>query len=206
MGSPTAYELYHSGLELLEQGDNHAAALPLGRARDLEPSTAMVREALGRALFGAQRYREAADEFAVLVELQPLNHYGQFCLGRALQLQGLHARARPPLTMAALLQPDRADYRVYRDRTIAALQAGGEDAAAPDPAAGDPLPSRRSGAGPWGAPDEAVPAPADLRGTAPQGDPDPPGAPDGQDPSGAGHSPDPEASPPHAPGDQGPAA
>lgn len=207
MGSPTAYELYHSGLELLEQGDHHAAALPLGRARDLEPSAAMVREALGRALFGSQRYREAADEFAVLVELQPLNHYGQFCLGRALQLQGLHARARPPLTMAALLQPDRADYRVYRDRTIAALQVdAGTDA--PGPAAHDPLPSRRSGAGPWGAPGDGAGEDSDApRGRAPAAGPDagdaaadvPPAA---ESPGDAGSGP----GPPHAPGDQGPAA
>ena len=165
MESPSAYELYHSGLELLEQGDNHAAALPLGRARDLEPDTAMVREALGRALFGAQRYREAADEFAALVELQPLNHYGQFCLGRALQLQGLHARARPPLTLAALLQPDRADYRVYRDRTVAALEAGEGADAVPEPPADAP-PSRRSGAGPWGAPDGPAPHASGDQGPA----------------------------------------
>jgi tetratricopeptide (TPR) repeat protein len=152
---PTAYELYRSGVGLLDQGDHHAAALPLRRARDLEPGTAMVREALGRALFGSQRYREAAEEFSVLVELEPVNHYGQFCLGRALQLQGLHAEARPPLTLAALLQPDRADYRVYRDRTIAALDGGAGDrpVAEDDGGPTDPTPgSRRSGTGPWGAP------------------------------------------------------
>jgi predicted Zn-dependent protease len=158
MPSPTAYELYRSGVDLLEQGDTHAAALPLARARDLEPRTAMVREALGRALFSSQRYREAADEFAVLVELEPLNDYGQFCLGRALQLQGLHAEARPPLTLAALLQPARRDYAMYRDRTIAALSEGPAPADAREdedaqvaPAKDAPRP-RRSGEGPWGAP------------------------------------------------------
>ncbi|WP_210493369.1 hypothetical protein [Patulibacter sp. SYSU D01012] len=122
MATPDTYELYRSGLDLLEQGDHHAAALPLRRARDLEPDTGMVREALGRALFGARRFREAADEFGVLVEREPMNHYAQFCFGRALQLCGRHAEARPPLTMAALLKPERNDYRVYRDRTIAALE------------------------------------------------------------------------------------
>lgn len=117
----TAYDLYRSGLRLLEQQDFHAATVPLRRARDLEPSTGMVREALGRALFQTQQYRQAADEFSALTELEPVNHYAQFCLGRSLQLCGRHAEARPPLTMAALLQPQRADYRVYRDRTVAAL-------------------------------------------------------------------------------------
>jgi len=126
-----AYELYRSGTALLEHGDHHAATLPLTRARDLEPASAMVREALGRALFGCQRFREAAGEFAALVDREPTNDYAQFCLGRSLQLQGRHAEARPPLTMAALLQPQRTDYRVYRDRTIAALE---RDAPAPDEA------------------------------------------------------------------------
>jgi Flp pilus assembly protein TadD len=117
----TAYDLYRSGLQLLEQHDYHAAIVPLGRARDLEPATAMVREALGRALFQTQQYGKAVDEFSALTELEPVNHYAQFCLGRSLQLCGRHREARPPLTMAALLQPQRADYRVYRDRTVAAL-------------------------------------------------------------------------------------
>ncbi|WP_244406574.1 tetratricopeptide repeat protein [Patulibacter medicamentivorans] len=122
MAMSTAYELYRSGSALLEQGDHHAATLPLTRARDLEPGSGMVREALGRALFGARRFREAAGEFAAVVDREPTNDYAHFCLGRALQLQGRHAEARPPLTMAALLQPQRSDYRVYRDRTIAALE------------------------------------------------------------------------------------
>jgi tetratricopeptide (TPR) repeat protein len=191
MSSPTAYELYRSGVGLLEQGDHHAAALPLGRARDLEPTTGMVREALGRALFGSQRYREAAEEFGVLVELEPLNDFGQFCLGRALQLQGRHAEARPPLTMAALLKPDRADYRVYRDRTIAALDSGAgaaepdEDATVPG---ASPTPGRRrSGAGPWGAP--ATPL-ADPSGAGAAGDEnaagEDAGAPDGRGSAGEG--------------------
>ena len=59
-----AYELFRNGTRLLEAGDHHAAVVPLSRARDLEPTKGSVREALGRALFGAQRYREAAEEFA----------------------------------------------------------------------------------------------------------------------------------------------
>jgi Flp pilus assembly protein TadD len=117
----TAYDLYRSGLQLLEQHDYHAATVPLRQARDLEPETGMVREALGRALFQAQQYGKAAAEFSALTELEPVNHYAQFCLGRSLQLCGRHSEARPPLTMAALLQPQRVDYRVYRDRTVAAL-------------------------------------------------------------------------------------
>ena len=90
--------------------------MPLSRARDLEPGKASVREALGRALFGAQRYREAEREFAAVVEHAPTNGYALFCLGRSLQLQGRHAEARHPLALACCLSPERADYRRYRDQ------------------------------------------------------------------------------------------
>jgi Flp pilus assembly protein TadD len=112
----SAYELFRAGTELLENGDCHAAVLPLARARDLEPDKTSIREALGRALFGARRYREAAAEFEAVVEHAPTNDYALFCLGRSLQLQGRHAEARKPLTLASGLRPERADYRAYRDR------------------------------------------------------------------------------------------
>jgi hypothetical protein len=50
------------------------------------------------------------------VERAPTNHYALFCLGRALQVQGRHAEARNPLALASSLNPERADYREYRDR------------------------------------------------------------------------------------------
>jgi Flp pilus assembly protein TadD len=110
------YELFCNGTRLLEQGDFHAAAVPLTRARDLEPGKDSIHEALGRALFGAQRYEEAAAEFGAIVEHRPTDDYAQFCLGRSLQQLGRHAEARGPLTLAARLKPERADYRRYLDR------------------------------------------------------------------------------------------
>ncbi|HEU4979248.1 MAG TPA: tetratricopeptide repeat protein [Solirubrobacteraceae bacterium] len=112
----SAYELFTNGTRLLEDGDFHAAAVPLARARDLEPDKTSIREALGRALFGSRRYREAAAEFQAVVDHAPTNDYALFCLGRALQLQGRHAEARRPLALASCLRPDRKDYAVYRDR------------------------------------------------------------------------------------------
>jgi Flp pilus assembly protein TadD len=110
------YELFCNGTRLLEQGNFHAAAVPLSRARELEPDKDSIREALGRALFGAQRYEEAAAEFSAIVEHRPTDDYAQFCLGRSLQQLGRHAEARGPLTLAANLKPQRADYRRYLDR------------------------------------------------------------------------------------------
>ena len=112
----SAYDLFCRGTALLEAGDCHAAVVPLSQARELEPGKASVREALGRALFRAQRYGEAADEFRVVVDGAPTNDYALFCLGRSLQLLGEHHAARHPLALAACLRPERADYRRYLDR------------------------------------------------------------------------------------------
>ncbi len=114
------YHLFQRGMALLEAGDHHQAAVPLARARDLDPEKTSIREALGRALFHVQRYEEAAAEFAAIVERAPTNDYALFCLGRSLQQLGRHAEARCPLAQAAGLRPERGDYRVYRDRARAA--------------------------------------------------------------------------------------
>jgi Flp pilus assembly protein TadD len=113
------YELYRRGTELLDAGHAHQAAIPLARARDLAPDKTSIREALGRALFHAQRYEQAAAEFEAVTERAPTDDFALFCLGRCLQLLGRHAEARKPLALAACLQPGRRDYRVYRDRARA---------------------------------------------------------------------------------------
>ena len=112
----SAYDLFHRGTALLEAGDAHAAVVPLSRAADLEPQKASVREAYGRALFGAQRYAEAVVEFQFVADGAPTNDYALFCLGRSLQLLGDHAAARHPLALAATLRPEREDYRRYLER------------------------------------------------------------------------------------------
>jgi Flp pilus assembly protein TadD len=116
MAPNDVYELFQNGMRLLEAGDFHAAAVPLARVRDLEPDKTSIREALGRALFGAQRYAEAAAEFEAVIERAPTNDYALFCLGRSLQQLGRHQEARKPLTLACCLRPERRDYRLYRDR------------------------------------------------------------------------------------------
>ena len=113
----SAYDLFQRGTALLAQGDFHAAVVPLTRARDLEPGKDSIREALGRALFHAQRYEQAREEFEAIVEHTPTNDYALFCLGRSLQQLGRHAEARHPLALASNLRPERRDYRVYRDRS-----------------------------------------------------------------------------------------
>src|SRR5207245_7571517 len=93
------YELFRRGTELLEAGHNHQATIPLSRARDLAPDKSSIREALGRALFGARRYEQAATEFEAVIERAPTNDFALFCLGRSLQMLGRHADARKPLAL-----------------------------------------------------------------------------------------------------------
>lgn len=128
------YTLFRNGSRLLEDGDFHAATVPLQRARELAPGEDSIHEALGRALFGAHRYREAAAEFELVAANTPTNDYALFCLGRSLQLCGRHAEALRPLALAAQLRPERADYRRYRDQARRQVTpSDGDDA--PDPPA-----------------------------------------------------------------------
>ncbi len=112
----SVYDLYQRGCELLDHGDHLAAIVPLSKARDREPDKASIREALGRALFHAQRYESAAVEFDAVAQRTPTNDYAQFCLGRSMQLLGRHREACKPLALACSLAPERADYRLYRER------------------------------------------------------------------------------------------
>ena len=112
----SVYELYTRGCDLLDHGDHMAAIVPLTRARELEPAKTSIREALGRALFHAQHYERAAEEFGAIAAVSPTNDYALFCLGRTMQLLGRHREASRQLAIACSMQPTRADYRIYRDR------------------------------------------------------------------------------------------
>jgi Flp pilus assembly protein TadD len=114
--SGSAYDFFQRGSELLEKGDFMAAAIPLERARDLEPDKSSVREALGRAYFRSGRFQKAAVEFAAVVERHPVNDYAHFCLGRSLENTGRRREARHHAALAANMRPDRDDYRAFRER------------------------------------------------------------------------------------------
>jgi Flp pilus assembly protein TadD len=114
------YELFKRGSELLDNGDFAAAAIPLERARRLEPDKTSIREALGRAYYRSGRFGPAAEEFEAVVERAPVNDFAHFCLGRALEKTGRADKARHHAVLAAGMRPDRADYRHFRDRLRAA--------------------------------------------------------------------------------------
>lgn len=116
MSNESTYSLYRKGIELLEDGSFDAATVPLAEAAKREPEKSSVREALGRAYFRNRQFAEAATEFEAVVETHPVNDFAHFCLGRALSLTGEVKRARHHLALASNLQPQRRDYRLYRDR------------------------------------------------------------------------------------------
>ena len=109
------YELFQRGSALLEAGDFAAAAIPLEQARDLEPDKTSIREALGRAYFRSARFEQAREEFAAVVERQPVNDYSHFCLGRALEKTGQAREARRHAALAVGMRPDREDYRAFNE-------------------------------------------------------------------------------------------
>jgi tetratricopeptide (TPR) repeat protein len=110
------YDLFRRGSELLEHGDFSAATIPLEQARNMEPEKSSIREALGRAYFRVGRFADACEEFQAVVDRYPVNDYAHFCLGRSLEKSGRRREAKRHLALAAGLRPDRADYRLYRDR------------------------------------------------------------------------------------------
>jgi Flp pilus assembly protein TadD len=115
----STFTLYRRGLELLADDDFEQAAVPLEQAARKAPEKSSVREALGRAYFHLGRFAAAAVEFGAVVEVHQVNDYAHFCLGRALSKTGDTERARHHLAIASNLQPERGDYRFYRDQLSA---------------------------------------------------------------------------------------
>jgi tetratricopeptide (TPR) repeat protein len=108
--APEAYDAFQEGNRLLALGNPRAAAVALERARELAPGQASIHETLGRAYFRTARYPLARDEFALAIELDPVNDYAHFGLGLALARVGDLPAARRHLKLAVAMRP-LDDYR-----------------------------------------------------------------------------------------------
>ena len=106
-----AYELLARGLELLDSGHNHQAAIALEKARDLEPEKASIREALARAFYNSGQTRKAEKEFEASLQIDPANHYGHFGLGLCRARLGDKTGAIGLIKMAVAMRPDSPDYQ-----------------------------------------------------------------------------------------------
>ena len=105
-----AYDNFQQGRAHLKDGMAAQATVALEKAKKLEPNKASIREALGIAYFRIQRWREAEDEFRVVLELSPTDDYAHYALGRALEKQGRDAEANGHYKLASSMSPDSERY------------------------------------------------------------------------------------------------
>jgi tetratricopeptide (TPR) repeat protein len=123
--------------------------IALEQARDAAPRHGSVREALGRAYYGAGRPAAAGAEFAEAIEIDPTNDYAHFGLALCLARRGERTRALGHLRLAIAMRPGNPAYR----RALSRVE---HQATAPPPGPAGPGPEgpggpRASGPGPAGA-------------------------------------------------------
>ncbi len=117
------YDWYLRGLDLLQNGDAHAAVQLLQHTAAAEPESRAVREALARAQFDVGMYAEARDNFAWIISIDPADDYAQFGLGLAATKTGDLASAVEHLALAAAMRPDIGYYGTALRGARAALTA-----------------------------------------------------------------------------------
>ena len=108
--SGEVYDWYTRGVQLLENGDLHAAVELLTRASTAVPESRSVLEALARAQFDAGMYAEAKVSFEKIVAVNPADDYAQFGLGLAAARVDDLETAIEHLALAAAMRPDVAHY------------------------------------------------------------------------------------------------
>jgi tetratricopeptide (TPR) repeat protein len=99
-------EAYDKGRVYFEFGDYAEAARLLVPVAEAEPNNVSVRLLLARAYFHSAQLRRAEAEFLAVVELDPVDDFARFALGRCLERQSRHAEALPHYRLAAAMRPD----------------------------------------------------------------------------------------------------
>jgi Flp pilus assembly protein TadD len=107
--SGSEYEWYKRACDLLESGDSAASVILFQRLRAVDSSPSVL-EGLGRALFDAKRYEQAAKVLGDLVDVSPDNDYAHFALGLSLWRLQRFIPARDHLAMAFVMNPQRSEY------------------------------------------------------------------------------------------------
>ena len=110
-GTPSGseYDWYMRACDLLESGDSAASVILFQGLREVDSSPSVL-EGLGRALFDAKRYEQAAKILGDLVEVSPDNDYAHFALGLSLWRLQRFILARDHLAMAFVMNPQRSEY------------------------------------------------------------------------------------------------
>lgn len=104
------YELVTRGLDLLDAGHNHQAAVALEKATRIEPRKASIREALARALYNSGQTRKAEQEFQAALDIDPADDYAHFGLGLCRARLGDKSGAIGLLKIAVAMRPESDDY------------------------------------------------------------------------------------------------
>ena len=89
--NPAAHQFYSMGLASLGRTEEALAEIEL--ARELEPTSVIIRANIGFTLYRARRYEEAVEELRNCVALAPESAYARYRFGLALQEAGQQAAA-----------------------------------------------------------------------------------------------------------------
>ena len=111
MSESETYDLYRKGRDHMAAGLNAQATVALEKAKRREPHKASIREALGIAYYRIRRFADAEREFRAVLELQPVDDYAHFALGRCLEKQGRPSEAAGHYKLARSLRPKSRDYQ-----------------------------------------------------------------------------------------------
>jgi len=123
---------YERAQVYFEMNDYAQAARLLEPFAAEQPRSVSVRLLLARAYYHSAQLRRAEAEFRAVTELDPVEDYAWFGLGRALERQSRHAEAAPCFRIAAAMRPDE-EYldAVTRAEAKASAEAKAEAGASP---------------------------------------------------------------------------
>jgi tetratricopeptide (TPR) repeat protein len=96
---------YERAQVYFEMNDYAQAARLLEPFAAEQPRSVSVRLLLARAYYHSAQLRKAEAEFRAVTELDPVEDYAWFGLGRSLERQSRHTEAGPCYRMAAAMRP-----------------------------------------------------------------------------------------------------
>lgn len=124
---------YERAQVYFEMNDFAQAARLLEPFAAEQPRSVSVRLLLARAYYHSAQLRKAEAEFRAVTELDPVEDYAWFGLGRALERQSRHAEAAPCFRMAAAMRPAEEYLDAAENSTAkSSAPAGAPSAAAED--------------------------------------------------------------------------
>jgi tetratricopeptide (TPR) repeat protein len=124
---------YERAQVYFEMNDYMEAARLLEPFAAEQPHSVSVRLLLARAFYHSAQLRRAEAEFRAVTDLDPVEDYAWFALGRTLERQGRHAEAGPCFRLAAAMRPSSdyldAEKRADAIRALAAADPAGAESA-----------------------------------------------------------------------------